>query len=51
MRFILGLIIGIAIGAAIGTLRAPQSGSATREALQQRMRDLTGEPEEETTSV
>jgi gas vesicle protein len=51
MRFILGLIIGIAIGAAIGTLRAPQS----REALQQRVRDLAGEhnpaPEEETTPV
>ncbi|MEX1195806.1 MAG: YtxH domain-containing protein [Dehalococcoidia bacterium] len=38
MRFILGLLIGAGLGAAFGLMAAPQSGSETRQALQQRVR-------------
>jgi gas vesicle protein len=46
MRFMLGLVLGIALGVSLGLLVAPQPGSETRKALQQRMRRGMEEAEE-----
>lgn len=37
MRFIFGLLLGAAIGISLGLLIAPQPGSETRRALQERV--------------
>ena len=47
MRFILGLLMGIALGVGFGLIVAPQPGSETRRALQERMRKGPEEREEE----
>ena len=47
MRFLLGLLLGIALGVSVGLLVAPQPGSETRRALQQRVRRRAEEAEEE----
>ena len=46
MRFILGLLLGVALGVSLGLLVAPQPGSDTRRALQQRVRKTNEESEE-----
>jgi gas vesicle protein len=46
MRFLLGILLGIALGIAIGLIVAPQPGSETRRALQERMQKGQAEPEE-----
>jgi gas vesicle protein len=46
MRFLLGILLGIALGIAIGLIVAPQPGSETRRALQERMQKAQDEPEE-----
>jgi gas vesicle protein len=47
MRFILGLLLGAALGISVGLIVAPQPGSETRRALQDRMRRTAEEVEEE----
>jgi gas vesicle protein len=47
MRFLLGLLLGVALGVSVGLIVAPQPGSETRKALQERMRRTAGEVEEE----
>lgn len=37
MRFILGLVFGVVLGVSLGLLIAPQPGSETRRALQERV--------------
>lgn len=37
MRFIFGLLLGAALGVSLGLLIAPQPGSETRRALQERV--------------
>ena len=37
MRFVLGLLMGVALGISVGLIVAPQPGSETRKALQERM--------------
>jgi gas vesicle protein len=46
VRFLLGLLLGAALGVAIGLIVAPQPGSETRKALQERMRKTTEEADE-----
>ena len=46
MRFLLGLLIGAALGAAVGLIVAPQPGSETRRALQEKMQKATEQTEE-----
>jgi gas vesicle protein len=46
MRFLLGILLGIALGIAVGLIVAPQSGSETRRALQERMQKAHGVPDE-----
>jgi len=47
MRFVLGLLLGIALGVGVGLIVAPQPGSETRRALQNRVRRDGDETEEE----
>lgn len=47
MRFILGLIFGAALGISLGLLIAPQPGSETRRALQERVQQQRGHGAEE----
>ena len=47
MRFLLGILLGIALGIAIGLIVAPQPGSETRRALQERMQKAQSEPDEQ----
>ncbi len=46
MRFLLGLLLGVALGIAVGLIVAPQPGSETRKALQERMRKASEESDE-----
>lgn len=46
MRFILGILIGLALGVSLGLIVAPQPGSETRRALQERVRKSADEAEE-----
>jgi gas vesicle protein len=46
MRFILGILIGLALGVSVGLIVAPQPGSETRRALQDRVRKSADEAEE-----
>lgn len=46
MRFLLGILLGIALGIAVGLIVAPQPGSETRRALQERMQKTQPESEE-----
>jgi gas vesicle protein len=47
MRFLLGILIGAAVGVSVGLIVAPQPGSETRRALQQRMKRTTDDLEAE----
>ncbi len=47
MRFILGFLLGIMLGAGFGLLLAPQPGTETRRALQERLRRSSIQGEEE----
>lgn len=47
MRFMLGILIGVALGISLGLLIAPQPGSETRRALQERVQRGQGEEEQE----
>ena len=47
MRFLLGLLLGVALGLAVGLIVAPQPGSETRRALQERMQKAAPDSEEE----
>jgi gas vesicle protein len=47
MRFIFGLLLGVALGVSLGLLIAPQPGSETRRALQERVQRGQGEDEQE----
>jgi gas vesicle protein len=46
MRFVLGLLLGVALGISVGLIVAPQPGSETRKALQDRMRRTAEEADE-----
>jgi gas vesicle protein len=46
MRFILGILIGLALGVSLGLIVAPQPGSETRRALQDRVRKSAEDAEE-----
>jgi gas vesicle protein len=46
MRFILGILIGLALGVSVGLIVAPQPGSETRRALQDRVRKSAEDAEE-----
>jgi gas vesicle protein len=46
MRFLLGLFLGVALGISVGLIVAPQPGSETRRALQERMQRASKEEEE-----
>lgn len=47
MRFIFGLLLGAAIGISLGLLIAPQPGSETRRALQERVQRGQEEADED----
>lgn len=47
MRFILGILFGIGLGVSLGLLIAPQPGSETRRALQERVQRGHEEDEQE----
>jgi len=47
MRFVLGLLMGIALGISVGLIVAPQPGSETRKALQERMKKPAQAPDGE----
>lgn len=47
MRFIFGLLLGAAIGISLGLLIAPQPGSETRRALQERVQRAREEESED----